>query len=103
VVPLAFPDADPLGRSTQAAVQHGVMAGFADAVRGMLARLARHLGTPPTVVLTGGWAAWLRDHVPAAAPEAADAPAAFAAAAVHVAPHLVLHGARALTALNTEA
>jgi type III pantothenate kinase len=87
-VPLAFPD-DPIGTSTQAAMQSGIMGSFVDGVRGMMERLTACLdsdGQPaPVVVVTGGWGRLLGQHL-----DAVD----------HVEPHLVLHGIRALMAMN---
>lgn len=81
-VPLDLP-ADPVGDSTQAAIQSGIMWGLIDLVRGMTDRLAGTLPDEPLIVLTGGWSALLADHL-----DAADA----------VNPHLVLEGVHALTA-----
>ena len=81
-VPLEMPNR-PVGRSTQSALQSGIMWGLIDLVRGMTARLADGLPDAPIVVLTGGWSALLADHL-----DRADA----------VRPHLVLEGVRVLTA-----
>jgi type III pantothenate kinase len=78
-VPLTLPD-DPVGRSTQAALQSGIMWGLVDSVRGMTDRLANTLPDPPQVVVTGGWGSLLADHLPGS----------------RHAPHLVLHGIRLL-------
>jgi type III pantothenate kinase len=83
-VPLA-PPSDPVGRSTQTALQSGIWWGTVDAVRGMLARLAETLPDAPSVVLTGGWSEALHPHLP-------DVDA--------VAPHLVLDGVRVLLETN---
>jgi type III pantothenate kinase len=80
-VPLALPDA-PVGRSTQTALQSGIMWGLVDGVRGMTDRLAATLPDAPRIVLTGGWGALLTDHLDRA--DAHD-------------PHLVLRGIRLLT------
>jgi len=61
-VPLALPDA-PVGRSTQAALQSGIMWGLVDAVRGLTDRLAATLPDAPRLVLTGGWGRLLADHL----------------------------------------
>ena len=79
-VPLTFP-ADPIGRSTQTALQSGILWGTVDAVRGMLDRLVARLPDTPYVVLTGGWSTILDAHVPAIDT---------------VQPHLVLDGVRVL-------
>lgn len=79
-VPLTFP-ADPIGRSTQTALQSGILWGTVDAVRGMLDRLVARLPDTPFVVLTGGWSDILDAHV---------------AAVDTVQPHLVLDGVRVL-------
>lgn len=83
-VPLE-PPSSPVGRSTETALQSGILFGFLDGVKGMLVRLQASVGTPPVIVVTGGWAALLRHHVP----EIDDADS-----------HLVLHGIRAIMALN---
>jgi type III pantothenate kinase len=79
-VPLALPD-DPVGHSTQTALQSGIMWSLVDSVRGMTARLAGTLPDDPQVVLTGGWGALLANHLDRH---------------THHAPHLVLHGIRLL-------
>jgi type III pantothenate kinase len=84
-VPLALPD-DPVGRSTQSALQSGVMWGLVDGVCGMADRLAATLPDTPVVVLTGGWGELLAD------PLDAD----------HHRPHLVLEGVRLLTAATAD-
>jgi type III pantothenate kinase len=75
-VPLDLPD-DPVGRSTQTALQSGIMWSLIDSVRGMTDRLAATLPDDPQIVVTGGWAALLADHLDRD---------------THHAPHLVLHG-----------
>jgi type III pantothenate kinase len=84
-VPLALPDA-PIGRSTQTALQSGIMWGLVDTIQGMAARHAEPLPDPPQIVLTGGWGPLLTDHL-----DGLD----------HHAPHLVLHGIRVLVAEQT--
>lgn len=79
-VPLRLPD-EPVGRSTETALQNGIMWGLVDAVEGMIERLAAALPDRPIVVGTGGWGALLADHL-----ECVD----------HHSPHLVLHGIRIL-------
>ena len=85
-VPLALPD-EPVGRSTQTALQSGIMWGLVDGVRGMTTRLAARLPDAPVLVLTGGWGALLADRL-----DAAD----------HHRPHLVLDGVRRLVATGTD-
>lgn len=80
-VPLTLPDA-PVGRSTQTALQSGIMWSLVDSVRGMTDRLADTLPDPPQVVVTGGWGSLFADHLPGS----------------QHAPHLVLHGIRLLVA-----
>mgnify|MGYP006291716795 CR=1 FL=1 len=79
-VPLSFPD-DPVGRSTESALQSGIMWGFIDGVRGMIDRLATTLPDDPIVVVTGGWSRVLSERL-----DRVD----------HAAPHLVLDGVRVL-------
>ena len=79
-VPLTLPDA-PVGRSTQTALQSGIMWSLVDGVRGMTDRLAGTLPDDPRIVVTGGWGTLLTDHLDRAS---------------HHAPHLVLHGIRLL-------
>jgi type III pantothenate kinase len=79
-VPLELPAA-PVGRSTQTALQSGLMWGLVDTVRGMTARLADTLPDEPQIVVTGGWGDLLTHHL-----DRVD----------HHAPHLVLHGIRLL-------
>ncbi len=83
-VPLELPET-PVGRSTQEALQAGILFAFLDGVRGMLARVREALGEAPLVVATGGWGAFLQSHL-----DEIDL----------VEPHLVLHGIRVLMALN---
>ena len=83
-VPLDLPPT-PIGRSTQEALQAGIMYAFLDSVCGMLDRIGQTLGERPFVVATGGWRDVLNTHL-----DAVD----------HVDPHLVLHGIRVLMTLN---
>ncbi|MFQ5572290.1 MAG: type III pantothenate kinase, partial [Rhodothermales bacterium] len=83
-VPTELPTT-PIGRSTQEALQAGIMYAFLDGVQGLLARIGDTLEDAPFVVATGGWADFLHTHL-----NAID----------HVEPHLVLHGIRILMALN---
>ncbi len=83
-VPLTLPPT-PIGRSTQEALQAGIMYAFLDSVGGMLSRIQETLGERPFVVATGGWGDFLHTHL-----DAVD----------HVDPHLVLRGIRVLMALN---
>ena len=54
-VELVGPDA-AIGRNTIHAIQSGIVLGYADLVRGMVARFDRELGGGATVVATGGMA-----------------------------------------------
>lgn len=83
-VPLTLPD-EPVGRSTQTALQSGIMWGLVDGVRGMTNRVAQSLPDTPVLVLTGGWSALLTDHL-----DRVD----------HHAPHLVLRGVQLLMVMN---
>ena len=78
-VPLDLPN-DPVGRSTQTALQSGIMWSLVDSVQGMTDRLATTLPDDPQVAVTGGWGSLLTNHLDVA---------------FH-APHLVLHGIRIL-------
>ncbi len=86
-----LPEATPtvprraVGRSTEEALDAGIMLPFLDGVRGFLARVTDELGAEPLVVATGGWGRLLAEHL-----RAVD----------HAEPHLVLHGVRALLDLN---
>lgn len=51
------------GAGTAGAIQAGIMAGFSDSVSGMLDRLTEEIEGDADVVLTGGWAGWLRQHI----------------------------------------
>lgn len=85
-VPLEQP-VTPVGRTTQEAIQAGLMYAFLDSVRGMLDRISVSLGEQPVVVATGGWSPFLEERLDAIN---------------HVDPHLVLRGVRALMLLNRE-
>jgi len=78
-VPLQLPDS-PVGRSTQTAIQSGIMWGLIDGVRGMVDRVTTALPDAPRIVLTGGWGPLLTDHIDAG----------------HHDPHLVLRGIQVL-------
>lgn len=84
-VPLVLP-ATPIGRSTQEAIQAGILFSFLDGVHGILQRIADVLGEQPIVVATGGWSAFLAEHIPID----------------HLDPHLVLQGIAELMRLNAE-
>lgn len=79
-VPMELP-ATAIGRSTREAIQAGVMYGFVDAARGMLARIGDQFDRRPIIIATGGWGARLKDHLEEIR---------------HVEPDLVLHGIRIL-------
>ena len=83
-VPLDLPPT-PIGRSTQQALQAGIMHAFLDSVGGMLDRIHQALGERPFVVATGGWRDFLDAHL-----DTVD----------HVDAHLVLRGIRVLMTLN---
>ncbi|MDQ7040480.1 MAG: type III pantothenate kinase [Rhodothermus sp.] len=85
-VPLEWPTT-PIGRSTQTAIQAGLLYGFVESVRGLLQRLGKNLEPSPIVVLSGGWGTLLKTHLPDID--------------VHD-PHLVLRGIYHLLALNPE-
>lgn len=77
----------PIGRSTSEALQSGIMHGFLDGARGMIERLSQALQEKPFVVATGGWGAFLHQHLEAVS---------------HVEPHLVLQGICLLLELNSD-
>lgn len=81
-VSLDLPD-EPVGRTSERAMQSGIMYGFLDSVAGMLSRLTGPL-EDPFVVATGGWAPILRRAWPARIDL--------------VEPHLVLYGVHVLLA-----
>ncbi len=83
-VPLSLPE-ESIGRSTTEAIQAGVMYGYIEGARGLLRRITETLGRRAFVVVTGGWASLLKDHV---------------AEVDLVAPHLVLDGVRLLLEMN---
>lgn len=84
IVPLQLPEA-LIGRSTQEALQSGIMYGFLASVEGMLMHIDHILNESAIVVATGGWASLLKAQVPRV-----DV----------VEPHLVLYGIRELMMLN---
>ena len=51
-----------VGGSNAAAIDSGVILGFAGMVNGMVARFSKELGSPVRVVATGGWAPRLADE-----------------------------------------
>ena len=53
-----------IGRSTQEALQSGIMLGVLDQVAGALRRIRLELGEPCTVVATGGWSQILGECLP---------------------------------------
>lgn len=83
-VSLSLPD-EPMGRSTVEAIQAGIMYGIIDSVRGLLKRIDAMLNEDAFVVMTGGWAPLIKEHV-----SAVDA----------FEPHLVLEGVRMLMEMN---
>ncbi len=60
--PLSVP-ATAIGRSTQEALQSGIMLGVLDQVAGALRRITEYLGDPCTVVATGGWSQVLAENL----------------------------------------
>jgi type III pantothenate kinase len=58
------PPRSPVGRSTQDAVDAGVVLGYAGMVTSMVERFRGEIGSPARVIATGGWATALRDHCP---------------------------------------
>jgi type III pantothenate kinase len=76
----------PIGKTTEEALQSGLMHGLLDTAGGLLRRFTEALVPPtPVVVATGGWGALLYERL-----EGVD----------HHAPHLVLRGVHALLRLN---
>jgi type III pantothenate kinase len=82
--------ASPVGASTEEALQSGLLYGVLDSAGGMIQRLTRALGdgdAAPVVVSTGGWGAFLHEHLD------------------HVTchdPDLVLRGVHALLQMNAQ-
>ncbi len=74
-----------IGTTTNEALQSGVLYGLIDRVRSSVDRLTSELGKRRVVVVTGGWHAFLHQHV---------------SGINHVDPDLVLRGVRHLMALN---
>ena len=56
---------EPVGKSTQAAMQSGLLWGMVGAVRELIARMSQAEATPALVYLTGGDALLLIEHLPA--------------------------------------
>ncbi|MXY07837.1 MAG: type III pantothenate kinase [Rhodothermaceae bacterium] len=84
-IPLTLPDG-ALGRSTDEALQHGIVHGTVDGVMGAIVRIREALASNPTITITGGWHSLLVDKIPEA----------------KIAPHLVLHGIRLLMQFNPQ-
>ena len=74
-----------VGMTTNEALQSGLLYGLIDRVRGSVERLTSVLGKQRVVVVTGGWHAFLHQHI---------------AGINHVDPDLVLRGVRHLMVLN---
>lgn len=74
-----------IGRSTQEAMQSGIMLGVLDQVAGALRRIRLDLGEPCTVVATGGWSQVLGEGL---------------AMIDHCDKHLTLKGVRLLMEMN---
>lgn len=77
-----------IGRSTDEGLRVGIMTTFIDGAHGLLRRAIEQTGTNPPVLVTGGWAALLEEHL---------------SLIDRVEPDLVLHGIRALLELNPPA
>lgn len=88
-LPLLRPEFDlrAIGRSTEQSIRAGTGVTFIEGLRGLLRRIGEELGAPPTVVACGGWGDFLKAHIEEV---------------THLEPHLVLHGIRALVALNRD-
>ena len=56
------PPSQRIGRSTAEAIQSGIMYGMLDKVQGMVRNLQQEADSPLTVVLTGGWGAWIAEQ-----------------------------------------
>ncbi|MGH3102497.1 MAG: type III pantothenate kinase [Gaiellaceae bacterium] len=76
-----------IGKTTAAALQAGLVYGFAGQVDGIVARMRAELGGAPKVIGTGGLAELIAPH---------------AATIEHVDPFLTLHGLRLVWARNAE-
>ncbi|MCS7082386.1 MAG: type III pantothenate kinase [Bacteroidetes bacterium] len=77
----------PVGRSTQACIQVGVLYGMIDLVTGLVQRIRKHLKVDSKVILTGGWSGFLSQYLPVDEHD----------------PYLVLHGVRLIMTLNAPA
>ncbi len=53
----------PVGTSTVEALQSGILYALLDAAAGMVNRIQRQEGVPFAVVTTGGWGAWMIEHL----------------------------------------
>lgn len=58
------PPGSPVGRSTQAAVDAGVVLGYAGMVTAMVERFRGEIGSPARVIATGGWVTVLKENCP---------------------------------------
>ncbi|MDA0378146.1 MAG: type III pantothenate kinase [Bacteroidetes bacterium] len=61
-VDLQLPDS-PVGRSTKAALQSGILHGLLDSVAGMVRRIQAAETGDFRVVTTGGWGAWINEQL----------------------------------------
>ncbi len=76
---------EPVGSSTEEALQAGILYGLIDRVCGHVRRLARSLDQPVAVAVTGGWLPMICQHLEGT---------------VHADPHLVLRGVSLLMSMN---
>lgn len=83
-VDLEFPSSI-IGRTTTECLQSGIMGGFIASINGLLDTVSAELPDDPAIVLTGGWAASLKDRLKKS---------------VVIEPHLVLYGIRDLVRIN---
>ncbi|HOE66627.1 MAG TPA: type III pantothenate kinase [Candidatus Hydrogenedentes bacterium] len=77
-----------IGRDTVTHIRSGLTYGYADLVDGLITRMAEEMGTPPTVVATGGLV---------------EAVAGIARRIDHIDPYLTLKGLKALYRRNAKA
>ena len=61
-VELNAPD-QAIGKNTTHSIQSGLVFGYSELIKGMIARFKKEIGTDATVIATGGQAAIVKDHV----------------------------------------